>query len=116
MQRQPGAIAQLQNMANKCQDWVPAPLAHGAEAISPLVFVSWVNAPILGPIVQRTETLRSCMCSFMSTQSWLTSVSRLQRVSHFCWTGWGEQGDDPEDTLKTCLERLVHPAKDLICN
>lgn len=23
----------------------------------PLVFVSWVNAPTLGPIVQRTETL-----------------------------------------------------------
>lgn len=76
----------LQNMANKSQHQVPAPLVHGAEAASPTCLC------VLGPTVQRTETLRSCLCSFMSTQSWLTSVSCLQLVSHFCWAREGAGG------------------------
>lgn len=35
MRRQPGAMAQLQNMANKSQHQISAPLVHGAEAAGP---------------------------------------------------------------------------------
>lgn len=48
MQRQPGAIAQLQNMANKCQHRVPAPLVHGAEATSPTCLCVLGECPYLG--------------------------------------------------------------------
>lgn len=48
MQWQPGTIAQLQNMANKCQHRVPAPLVHGAEATSPTCFCVLGECPYLG--------------------------------------------------------------------
>lgn len=48
MQRQPGAIAQLLSMANKCQHPVPAALVHGAEATSPTCLCVLGECPYLG--------------------------------------------------------------------
>lgn len=75
------------------------------------VFVSWVKTPTLGPTVQRPS---DPVCAHFEYPE-LAYLCEWPAAGLALLLGLGE-GDDPEDTLKTCLEHLVHPAKDLICN